>query len=650
MQKILRSKCSQLLRADSLPPGTLVHYFYKSSKHTEPVEWRSGTVITTKEHFVTISNEKGRQSNVAYEDIRLIPKLKLTKELSMGSVEQFIGEKQSKTPCSSQPSLHGDLDDTPTPMAENVHDAPYNVEPVSDESPPLHPGEKDIRNLLANAQNLDNIDGKNLSSDLQTVLKAVQSEIGSRQVTISSLEFAPDWLIDDSIKSELDTNWIDAYTSIPLKELPKSANIIGSHFVFKIKEDESHQLKMKARLVLHGNRDRDRYSVRRDSASADLSIVRLIILLAIILGFEISTADVKGAYMQSGPIQREIYVRPPSRINTRQNTVWKLQRLPYGIVEAGRQWLCAIETWMTSVYKTGRVPGVEQLFYKKGENGRLELLIAKVLDDFFMAGFPSAVGAFTNALNNRFQLGHVGTGPGFKFLGCDICKNSAGDLRLSMTDYLQRINPIPVSKLRRNNVAEKASDAETRSFRSLAGTLLYMGQATLPQASYTASKMQQRLGSLLISDIVDANAMTRELKNLRPTILFPVVNGIQDVTIVSFSDASHAGLKDVYGQTGVLTGLKVIASERTLFYPILWTSHKQKKVCYSSYEAEILAAADADDRGYHLKESMKSLFPDRELKHELFLDSKSLFESITTLHQTGDYRLRKNSCQDERQL
>lgn len=118
--------------------------------------------------------------------------------------------------------------------------------------------------------------------------------------------------------------------------------------------------------MLHGNRDRDIYSVRRDSASADLSIVRLIISLTIILGFEISTADFKSAYMQSGPNQREIYVRPPNRINICQNTVWKLQRLPYGIIEAVWQCLCAIETWMTSVYNTERVPGLEPLFYKKG--------------------------------------------------------------------------------------------------------------------------------------------------------------------------------------------------------------------------------------------------------------------------------------------
>lgn len=78
-----------------------------------------------------------------------------------------------------------------------------------------------------------------------------------------------------------------------------------------------------------------------------------------------------------------------------------------------------------------------------------------------------------------------------------------------------------------------------------------------------------------------------------------------------------------------------------LFYPLSWSSHKQRRVSYSSFGAEILAAADADDRGFDLKQSFLSLFPHKPLSHELIIDSKALFETITTLHQTSDYRLRK---------
>lgn len=38
--------------------------------------------------------------------------------------------------------------------------------------------------------------------------------------------------------------------------------------------------------------------------------IRLVIIQAATLGLVIGTEDIKGAYMQSGPIRRDLYVRP----------------------------------------------------------------------------------------------------------------------------------------------------------------------------------------------------------------------------------------------------------------------------------------------------------------------------------------------------
>lgn len=76
--------------------------------------------------------------------------------------------------------------------------------------------------------------------------------------------------------------------------------------MYKGKEEDDRRLTLKAGNVLHGNGDKGEYSVRHDSASGDLSVVRLVLSLGVILGFWFGTADVKGAYMQSGPIRRDI--------------------------------------------------------------------------------------------------------------------------------------------------------------------------------------------------------------------------------------------------------------------------------------------------------------------------------------------------------
>lgn len=98
--------------------------------------------------------------------------------------------------------------------------------------------------------------------------------------------------------------------------------------------------------MLHGNRNKDRFSAIRDSTSADLSVFRLLILLSFTLGFDIATADLKGAYMQSEPMKWKLIVCSPNQI-VALNIFWKLLRLPNGIAEAGGQWLYAVENWLT---------------------------------------------------------------------------------------------------------------------------------------------------------------------------------------------------------------------------------------------------------------------------------------------------------------
>lgn len=106
--------------------------------------------------------------------------------------------------------------------------------------------------------------------------------------------------------------------------LPPEANVIASHVVFKVKEYKDGLLRLKERLVLDGNRDKDRFTVRRDSAAAELMIVHMFLCIASILGFSVATADVKGAYMQSGGVKRDIYVCTFEPIRVSRGKLWNL--------------------------------------------------------------------------------------------------------------------------------------------------------------------------------------------------------------------------------------------------------------------------------------------------------------------------------------
>lgn len=289
-----------------------------------------------------------------------------------------------------------------------------------------------------------------------------------------------------------------------------------------------------------------------------------------------------------------------------------------------------------------RVFGVSQLFTKRDLTGKIILLIAKVTDDFLVSGPLSKINDFMEDLKKDFDVGKIRIGNHFTFNGCEVSIDADRNVTLSMEKYIRRLKPLQVSRARRHEPAERTDEREEAEYRSLAGTLM-LGGGVLPQAAFVTSRMQQRLGDLRVKYLIDANAMLRELIQLPPIIKFVAPRNIQYATLVSLSDASNGGSEFDYGQSGIVCGLRIHSSAHLypIFHPLSWTSQKQKRVTYSSFGAEILACADAEDRGHDLKESLKSIFPNTTIQHEILVDSRALFDTITTLHECKEFRLRK---------
>lgn len=290
---------------------------------------------------------------------------------------------------------------------------------------------------------------KILTSNEQIVLKKIHEKIGNKQVTTREIEFAPSWVLHNAMEREHHNNWIGAYKEVPDSYVPRGANVISSHTLFKVKSHEEDRLEMKARFVLHGNRDKQKDDIRKDSAAADMIVFRLVLSLALILGFIFGIADIKCAYMQSGPANRDIYVRPPKEWKSTRGMLWKLLKLAYGIVEAGRQWLTTIETWMTEDAGVERVFAVSQLFVKRNETNKIILLIAKVTDDFLASGTIEDIKQFMNKLCASFEVGKIRSGQDFHFNGCEVTFDSHGSVTFSMDNYIRRLKPVQISRARR---------------------------------------------------------------------------------------------------------------------------------------------------------------------------------------------------------
>lgn len=427
--------------------------------------------------------------------------------------------------------------------------------------------------------------------------------------------------------------------------MSRAENVISAHFVYKVKSDEKGKKRLKARLCPHGNRDKMKDTIRKDSATAQFDVIRLICSIASILRMRLGCIDVKGAYLQSGPITRDIYVKPPRECNVPRGILWKLTKLPYGITEAGRQWAKVIEGWMTQEAGFCRVYGVPQLFVRRDAGGRIVLLLAKVTDDMLIAGSTAEVKSFIDQIGGRFPISKAIVNDYIKFNGCDITQDEQDNIKISMEAYMGEVKYIDISPERKKHRLDKTTDAEKAAFRSMAGEFVWAGSGTLPPASFIGSWMQQRVPRLTVEDLIQANGMLKEMRDMRAEVIYRSPKArIQRVVVTSFSDAAFNITNSTqYGQTGIVCGIRFVTDGvgNDVYHIIDWSSMRQKRVCYSSYGAEILACTEGDDRGYNIKMGLASLFPEQTFTHELNVDSKGLFDTVTTLHEGRDYRLRQ---------
>lgn len=318
LNRLIAARVPNELSANVIPPGTGVLVFYKSSKQNEKDGWVRATVESTTEHAVICRrHKKGSPMSVAYGDVRLIPDNDIARQLS--DMDDYERDQNDADPdeASDEPVR--------TMLATTAQDPVKDICIHPDERQPIPPGD--------------------LGTDEHHVLSDIKALIGAEQVTRRRLEGIPAWIIQQALGKEHQDNWSEAYEEVPEGQVSRGENVIASHVVYKLKVDEKGGMKLKARICPHGNRDMLKDDVRKDASSAQFEVIRIAVSMATRMTGILGHVDIKGAYLQSGPIKRTIYVRPPRELGVKRGIFWKLTKLPYGITEAGRQWVMPSHQW-----------------------------------------------------------------------------------------------------------------------------------------------------------------------------------------------------------------------------------------------------------------------------------------------------------------
>ena len=102
------------------------------------------------------------------------------------------------------------------------------------------------------------------------------------------------------------------------------------------------------------------------------------------MSWDITAIDITSAFLQGGPIEREVYLKPPADVCSNE-TVWHLKRCIYSLNDAPRSWYERVKEVLLSLGAT--ISAYDNaLFLWHDDNGELFGMLVSHVDDFAFCG------------------------------------------------------------------------------------------------------------------------------------------------------------------------------------------------------------------------------------------------------------------------
>ena len=98
--------------------------------------------------------------------------------------------------------------------------------------------------------------------------------------------------------------------------------------------------KVKARLIVRGFEEE--VVPQSDSPTASKESTKLFLAICANENFQVKSLDVTSAFLQGRPLERDVFVNPPSEVK-RDGYIWKLKKTCYGLYDASRSWYFAVK-------------------------------------------------------------------------------------------------------------------------------------------------------------------------------------------------------------------------------------------------------------------------------------------------------------------
>ena len=182
------------------------------------------------------------------------------------------------------------------------------------------------------------------------------------------------------------------------------------------------------------------------------------------------------------------------------------------------------------------------------KDGKLEGLISCHLDDFFWGETKSFEISVIDILKNSFVTSQEEL-RGFKYVGLNIEQRQVC-IYVDQLMYTDELKEVDVSRESRMSKESPLTTEEAWRLRGLARQLNWTSSQTRPDMSFGACEVSVSIKDSTVNDLIVANKNIRKLKSEKVVLQYPNLGNIELCSIICFSDAAFANLKNGSSQGG----------------------------------------------------------------------------------------------------
>ena len=183
---------------------------------------------------------------------------------------------------------------------------------------------------------------------------------------------------------------------------------------------------------------------------------------------------------------------------------------------------------------------------------------------------------------------------------------------------------------------------EIRQLKGLIGQLQWVAKLSRPDIAFEVCQLSTKVKTATTKELKRANKLVLKLQNEPSSVKIPCIGPITESKLFVYSDASFANLPGA-SQGGFVIFL---VGHNGLASPLVWTSHKLKRVVKSPKAAETLAMQSAAEHAFLLKSFLLEIhgLEKESIPIICIVVNESLHLSVHSTNMIEDRRLYVDIC------